>query len=89
MITKLIKIKYSLLEYVNKILFILATLNNIFEKIVKNPSNFVIYLSSSFHFLHCHALLLWLHIYNKYYSYLNVANKMQNVVKSIFFTPCF
>ena len=32
MIRKLIKIKCGLLEYVNKILLILATLNNIFDK---------------------------------------------------------
>ena len=32
MIRKLIKIKYSLLEYVKKILLILATFNNIFDK---------------------------------------------------------
>ena len=57
-------------------------------EMVKNPSIFVTYFSSSFHFLHCHAGLLWLHFY-KNYSCFNDANKMLLISKSIFFTPCF
>ena len=57
-------------------------------EMVKNPSIFVTYFSSSFHFLHCHAGLLWLH-FCKNYSCFNDANKMLLISKSIFFTPCF
>ena len=58
-------------------------------KIVKNPSISVTYFSSSFHFLHCDAVLLWPQFYNITYSCFNVANKMLLISKSIFFTPCF
>ena len=58
-------------------------------KIVKNPSISVTYFSSSFHFLHCHAVLLWPQFYNITYSCFNVANKMLLISKIIFFTPCF
>ena len=87
MIRKLIKIKCSLLEYVNKILLIVPTLNNIFDKNCEKSYKFcnVFFKSRTFY---SHALLLWLHIYNKHYSYFNIAKKMQNVIKSIFFTPC-
>ena len=45
--------------------------------IVKNPPNFVKYFSSLFHLLHCHAVFLWIHFYNKSYTYFNIDDKIQ------------
>ena len=69
MIRKLIKIKHSLLEYANKILLILPTFNNIFDKNCEKSYKFCNVFQVRFTF-YSHALLFWLHIYNKYYRYV-------------------
>ena len=56
-------------------------------KIMKNPSMFLTYFSSSFQFLHYHAVLLRPRLYNKNDRDFNVANKLLLISKSIFFTP--
>ena len=90
MISKFKK-KCHLLEYVNKILLISATLNNIFDKNCEKSFNFcnvffkflsLFTLSRSF------IMILWYFIMITY-SCFNVANKMLLISKIIFFTPCF
>ena len=57
--------------------------------IMKNSSTLVMYCSSSFPFLHYHAVLWRPHFHNKNDRGFNVANKLLFISKSIFFTPCF
>ena len=58
-------------------------------KIMKNPTIFVTYFWSLFQFVHCHALLLWPHFYNKNDGRFNVVNKLLFISKGIFCTICF
>ena len=88
MTRKLQKKVCRLFQYVNKNLFIAPTLNNIFTKIMKNPTISVTYFWSLFQVLHCHAGLLWPHICNKNGSCFNFANKFLFISNSIFFTSC-
>lgn len=73
MISNLCPKKCPLFQYVNKSLHIPATLNNIFDKIMKNSDVFATWFSSLFQFLDCHAVLLRLHFYHKNDSCFNVA----------------
>ena len=57
--------------------------------IMKNPSTLVTYCSSSFPFLHYHAVLWRPHFYNKNDKGFNVANKLLLISNRIFFTSCF
>ena len=54
-----------------------------FTKIMKNPTIFVTYFWSFFQFVHCHAVLLWPHFYNKNDGHFNVANKLLLISKGI------
>ena len=55
-ISKSIKRKSRLLQYVNKSCLFQQLWTIFSTKIVKNPQNFVTYFSILFHFLHCHAV---------------------------------
>ena len=57
--------------------------------IMENSSTLVTHCSSSFLFLHYHAVLWRPHFHNKNDRGFNVAKKLLFISKSIFFTPCF
>ena len=56
--------------------------------IIKNPPNFGKHFSSLIHVLPCHAVSLWLHFYNKNYTYFNIDDKTQ-ILKNVFFADVF
>ena len=89
MVTTLIKIKWSLLEYMNKVLLILATLNNIFDKNCEKFSkfwnvffNFVSFLTLSRNLLMTTFLQRKLQLFQCY-------SKIENVIKKSLFAGRF
>ena len=82
------KKKCRLFQYVNKTLFIPATLNNVFHKNYEKPYNFYnVFLK--FDSICALPRLWWPHFYNKNDRCFNIANKLLFISKGIFFTPCF
>ena len=82
MIRKLINIKCSLLEYVNKILLILATFNNVSDKNWEKSYKFCNVFQVRFTF---HTVT---HFYCDYIFTTNItAISMRNAIKTTFFTP--
>ena len=81
MVTTLIKIKWSLLEYMNKVLLILATLNNIFDKNCEKFSKFWNVFFNFVSFLTLSRSLVTTTFLQRKLQLFQCYNKMQNVIK--------
>ena len=89
MVRKLIKIKCSLLVYVNKILLILATLNNIFDKNCEKSSKFFYVFFNFLSFLTLSRSLVMITFFQGKLQLFQCYNKMQNVIKKSLLCGCF
>ena len=81
MVRKIIKIKCSLLVYVNKILLVLATLNNIFDKNCEKSSKFFYVFLNFVSFLTLSRSLAMTTFLQGKLQLFQCYNKMQNVIK--------
>ena len=89
MVRKIIKIKCSLLVYVNKILLVLATLNNIFDKNCEKSSKFFYVFLNFVSFLTLSRSLAMTTFLQGKLQLFQCYNKMQNVIKKSLFCGCF